>query len=311
MVNTAVNIGGIPLKNPVIAASGTFGYGLEFSPLLDLNELGGIVVKGLSLKPYPGNSPPRIMETTGGMLNSIGLQNIGVGSFIKEKLPLLRNYDVAIFVNIFGHTIEEYVRIARRLSETEGIAGLEVNISCPNIKKGGMSFGKEPKQAGLLTKRIRKATSLPLMIKLTPQASDIADVAKRVEGEGADSISLVNTFLGMAIDVDTATPLLSTITGGLSGPAIKPIALRMVWEVAQKVTIPVVGLGGIASYRDALEFMIAGAQAVQVGTANFINPTICREIIHGIKEYLKAKHIDDIKQLIGSLNLSGHETTSD
>jgi len=311
MVNTAVNIGGIPLKNPVIAASGTFGYGLEFSPLLDLNELGGIVVKGLSLKPFPGNPPPRIMETTGGMLNSIGLQNIGVGSFIKEKLPLLRNYDVAIFVNIFGHTIEEYVRIARRLSSTEGIVGLEVNISCPNIKKGGMSFGKEPKQAGLLTKRIRKATSLPLMIKLTPQASDIADVAKRVEGEGADSISLVNTFLGMAIDVDTATPLLSTITGGLSGPAIKPIALRMVWEVAQKVTIPVVGLGGIASYRDALEFMIAGAQAVQVGTANFINPTMCREIIHGIKEYLKAKHIDDIKQLIGSLNLSGHETTSD
>jgi dihydroorotate dehydrogenase (NAD+) catalytic subunit len=311
MVNTAVNIGGIPLKNPVIAASGTFGYGLEFSPLLDLNELGGIVVKGLSLNPYPGNPPPRIMETTGGMLNSIGLQNIGVDAFIKEKLPLLRNYDVAIFVNIFGHTIEEYVRIARRLSETEGIAGLEVNISCPNIKKGGMSFGKEPKQAGLLTKRIRKATSLPLMIKLTPQASDIADVAKRVEGEGADSISLVNTFLGMAIDVDTAAPLLSTITGGLSGPAIKPIALRMVWEVAQKVSIPVVGLGGIASYRDALEFMIAGAQAVQVGTANFINPTICREIIHGIKEYLKAKHIDDIKQLIGSLNLSGHETTSD
>ena len=311
MVNTAVNIGGIPLKNPVIAASGTFGYGLEFSPLLDLNELGGIVVKGLSLNPYPGNPPPRIMETTGGMLNSIGLQNIGVDAFIKEKLPLLRNYDVAIFVNIFGHTIEEYVRIARRLSETEGIAGLEVNISCPNIKKGGMSFGKEPKQAGLLTKRIRKATSLPLMIKLTPQASDIADVAKRVEGEGADSISLVNTFLGMAIDVDTAAPLLSTITGGLSGPAIKPIALRMVWEVAQKVSIPVVGLGGIASYRDALEFMIAGAQAVQVGTANFINPTMCREIIHGIKEYLKPKHIDDIKQLIGSLNLSGHETTSD
>ena len=310
MVNTAVNIGGIPLKNPVIAASGTFGYGLEFSPLLDLNELGGIVIKGLSLNPYPGNPPPRIMETTGGMLNSIGLQNIGVDAFIKEKLPLLRNYDVAIFVNIFGHTIEEYVRIARRLSEAEGIAGLEVNISCPNIKKGGMSFGKEPKQAGLLTKRIRKATSLPLMIKLTPQASDIADVAKRVEGEGADSISLVNTFLGMAIDVDTATPLLSTITGGLSGPAIKPLALRMVWEVAQKVSIPVVGLGGIASYRDALEFMIAGAQAVQVGTANFINPTVCREIVHGIKEYLKAKNIDDIKRLVGSLNLSGHETTS-
>ena len=310
MVNTAVTIGGIPLKNPVIAASGTFGYGLEFSSLLDLNKLGGIVVKGLSLKPYSGNPSPRIMETTGGMLNSIGLQNIGVDCFIKEKLPLLRNYDVAIFINIFGNTIEEYVRIVRRLSEIEGIAGLEVNISCPNIKKGGMSFGKEPKQAGLLTKRIRRATSLPLMIKLSPQASDIADVAKSVEGEGADIISLVNTFLGMAIDVDTATPLLSTITGGLSGPAIKPIALRMVWEVAQKVSIPVVGLGGIASYRDALEFMIAGAQAVQVGTANFVNPTICGEIIHGIKEYLETKHIDDINHLVGSLNISGHETTS-
>jgi len=251
------------------------------------------------------------METTGGMLNSIGLQNIGVDAFIKEKLPLLRNYDAAIFVNIFGNTIEEYVRIVRRLSEIEGIAGLEVNISCPNIKKGGMSFGKEPKQAGLLTKRIRKATHLPLMVKLTPQASDIIEVAKSVEREGADIISLVNTFLGMAIDVDTATPLLSTITGGLSGPAIKPIALRMVWEVAQKVSIPVVGLGGIASYRDALEFMLAGAQAVQVGTANFVNPAICTEIIHGIKDYLKAKHIDDIKQLVGSLNLPGHETTSD
>ena len=310
MVSTAVTIGGIPLKNPVIAASGTFGYGLEFSPLLDLNELGGIVVKGMSLKPSPGNPPPRIMETTGGMLNSIGLQNIGVDAFIREKLPLLRTYDVAIFVNIFGHTIEEYVSIARRLSDTEGIAGLEVNISCPNIKKGGMSFGKEPKQAGLLTKRIRKATSLPLMVKLSPQASDIADVAKSVEGEGADSISLVNTFLGMAIDIDTAAPILSTTTGGLSGPAIKPIALRMVWEVAQKVSIPVVGLGGIASYRDALEFMIAGAQAVQVGTANFINPMICREIIQGIKDYLKFKHIDDINHLVGSLTLSFHEKTS-
>lgn len=311
MVNTAVNIGGIVLKNPVIAASGTFGYGLEFSPLLDLSELGGIVVKGLSLKPSPGNPPPRIVETTGGMLNSIGLQNIGVDAFIREKLPLLRNYDTAVFVNIFGNTAEEYVKIARRLSELEGIAGLEINISCPNIKKGGMSFGKNPKQAGLLIKRIRKATSLPLMVKLTPQASDIAEVARSVEGEGADSISLVNTFLGMAIDVDTAAPILSTITGGLSGPAIKPIALRMVWEVSQKVSIPVVGLGGIASCRDALEFMIAGAQAVQIGTANFINPAVCREIIRDMKEYLKAKGIDDINHLVGRLKLPGHETTSD
>ena len=310
MVNLSVNIGGISLKNPVIAASGTFGYGLEFSPFLDLSELGGIVVKGLSLKPYPGNPPPRIMETTSGMLNAIGLQNIGLDAFVKEKLPLLRAYDVAIIVNIFGHTIEEYVTMARYLSEITGIAGLEINISCPNIKKGGMSFGKEPKQAGLLTKRVRKATSLPFMVKLTPQTSEITEVAQRVEGEGANSISLVNTFLGMAIDVDTATPLLSTITGGLSGPAIKPLALRMVWQVAQKVSIPVVGLGGIASWRDALEFMIAGAHAVQVGTANFIHPTICLEIIKGIREYLRTKNIADIKHLVGSLKISAHEKTS-
>jgi len=306
MVNLAVNIGGIALKNPVIAASGTFGYGLEFSPFLDLNSLGGIVVKGLSLKPNPGNPPPRIIETAGGMLNAIGLQNIGIEGFIAQKLPLLRNYDVAIIVNIFGTTVEEYISLAQRLSSIEGIAGLEINISCPNIKKGGMSFGKYPKQAGLLIKRIRKATPLPLMVKLTPQASDIVEVARRVEGEGADSISLINTFLGMAIDVETATPLLSTITGGLSGPAIKPIALRMVWEVAQKVSIPVVGIGGIMCADDALEFIIAGAQAVQVGTANLINPAVCLEVIEGIKNYLETKNISDIKELVGSLKLPSY-----
>jgi dihydroorotate dehydrogenase (NAD+) catalytic subunit len=306
MVNLAVNIGGIALKNPVIAASGTFGYGLEFSPFLDLNSLGGIVVKGLSLKPNPGNPPPRIIETAGGMLNAIGLQNIGIEGFIAQKLPLLRNYDVAIIVNIFGTTVEEYISLVQRLSSIEGIAGLEINISCPNIKKGGMSFGKYPKQAGLLIKRIRKATPLPLMVKLTPQASDIVEVARRVEGEGADSISLINTFLGMAIDVETATPLLSTITGGLSGPAIKPIALRMVWEVAQKVSIPVVGIGGIMCADDALEFIIAGAQAVQVGTANLINPAVCLEVIEGIKNYLETKNISDIKELVGSLKLPSY-----
>jgi len=306
MVNLAVNIGGIALKNPVIAASGTFGYGLEFSPFLDLNSLGGIVVKGLSLKPNPGNPPPRIIETAGGMLNAIGLQNIGIEGFIAQKLPLLRNYDVAIIVNIFGTTVEEYISLAQRLSSIEGIAGLEINISCPNIKKGGMSFGKYPKQAGLLIKRIRKATPLPLMVKLTPQASDIVEVARRVEGEGADSISLINTFLGMAIDVETATPLLSTITGGLSGPAIKPIALRMVWEVAQKLSIPVVGIGGIMCADDALEFIIAGAQAVQVGTANLINPAVCLEVIEGIKNYLETKNISDIKELVGSLKLPSY-----
>ena len=309
MVNLAQNIGGISLNNPVIAASGTFGYGLEYSQLLDLNKLGGLVVKGISLKSSPGNPPPRITETTGGMLNSIGLQNIGARAFIKEQLPLLRTYDAAVIVNIFGHTREQYIKIAQRLSEAEGVNGLEINISCPNIKKGGMSFGKDPKQAGLLIKRIRKATPLPLMVKLTPQAADIVEVARRVEDEGADCISLVNTFLGMAIDVDTATPLLSTVTGGLSGPAIKPIALRMVWETAQAVSIPVVGIGGICSSRDALEFLIAGARAVQVGTANFINPGICLDIIEGITEHLKNKNIDDIKELIGSLKIPNHEKT--
>jgi len=310
MVNLSTNIGGLTLKNPVIAASGTFGYGLEYCQYMDLNRLGGLIVKGLSLNPHLGNPPPRIIETTGGMLNSIGLQNIGVDAFIKEKLPLLRQYDVAIIVNIFGQTVEEYVKVARRLSEVEGINGIEINISCPNIKAGGIMFGKDPQQAGFLTKRVREATPLPLMVKLTPEARNISEVAQRVENSGADSISLINTFLGMAIDVETSKPLLATITGGLSGPAIKPIALRMVWEVAQAVSIPVVGSGGIASARDALEFIIAGAQAVQVGTANFINPAISVEIIEGIGKYLQDKKLKGIKQLVGSLKIPAHEKTS-
>jgi len=307
MVNVAVNLGHLSLKNPVIAASGTFGYGLEYSQFLDLNQLGGLVVKGLSLSPHPGNPPPRIIETTGGMLNTIGLQNIGVEAFIREKLPLLRNYDVSVIVNIFGHTIEDYVKVAHRLSEVDGVDALEVNISCPNINAGGMAFGKDPKQAGMLTERIREATSLPLMVKLTPNTSNISEVAQSVEDSGADIISLVNTFLGMAIDVETGTPLLATITGGLSGPAIKPLALRMVWEVAQVVSIPVVGIGGITSARDALEFIMAGAHAVQIGTANFINPAICIKIIKGIEQYLQAKNIGEIGQLVGSLKVPVHE----
>jgi dihydroorotate dehydrogenase (NAD+) catalytic subunit len=310
MVNLSINLGSLILKNPVIAASGTFGYGLEYSRYLDLNRLGGLVVKGLSLKPHPGNPPPRIIETPGGMLNSIGLQNIGVDAFINEKLPLLRKYDVSIIVNIFGHTVEEYVDVARRLSDAEGIAALEVNISCPNIKAGGMVFGKDPKQAGLLTERVRKATHLPLMVKLTPNTSSISEVARSVEAAGADIISLVNTFLGMAIDVETATPLLATITGGLSGPAIKPMALRMVWEVAKEVSVPVVGIGGITTAHDALEFIIAGARAVQVGTANFVNTTACIEIIQGIENYLQAKNIEKIDQLVGSLKVPSYEKTS-
>ncbi|MBW1679777.1 MAG: dihydroorotate dehydrogenase [Deltaproteobacteria bacterium] len=309
MVNLSVNLRGLTLKNPVIAASGTFGYGLEYSQYIDLNQLGGMVVKGLSLHPQPGNPPPRIIETTGGMLNSIGLQNIGAEAFINEKLPLLRQYDVSIIANIFGHTTDDYVKVARRLSDADGIDALEVNISCPNVRAGGMEFGKDPKQAGMLTKRIREVTSLPLMVKLTPNTSDISEVAQSVEDSGADIISLINTFPGMAIDVETATPLLATITGGLSGPAIKPIAIRMVWEVAQAVSIPVVGIGGIATARDALEFMIAGANAVQVGTANFINPAICVEIVKDIEQYLKAKNIGKIDQLVGSLKSHAHEKT--
>jgi len=307
MVAATVQLGPLSLKNPVIAASGTFGYGLEYSRYMDLNQLGGLVVKGLSLEPRSGNPPPRIIETTGGMLNAIGLQNIGVDAFIKEKLPSLRRYDAAIIVNVFGNTVEDYVEVVRRLSDAEGIGAIEVNISCPNIKTGGMAFGKDAAQAGMLIQQVRGATSLPLMVKLTPNTSNIAEVAQSVENAGADIISLVNTFLGMAIDVETANPFLATITGGLSGPAIKPIALRMVWEVAQVVSIPVVGMGGITTGRDALEFIIAGARAVQVGTANFINPAICIEIIKDIEQYLKTHNIESIGHLVGSLKIPSHE----
>lgn len=301
MVNLAVQLGPIHLKNPIITASGTFGYGLEYSSYVDLNKLGGIVVKGLSLEPSPGNPPPRIMETPAGMLNAIGLQNIGVEAFIRQKLPLLRPYDTAVIVNIYGRTVEEYVGVARRLSEVEGVSALEINISCPNIKAGGIQFGKDPGQAAMLTEEVRKATTLPIMVKLTPNAPDICAVARSVEQAGADQVSLVNTFLGMAIDVDTLSPQLATITGGLSGPAIKPIAVRMVWEVAQVVSIPVVGLGGICSAEDALEFIIAGAYAVQVGTANFVNPGVAGEIVDDLETYLESKGIEDINELRGSL----------
>lgn len=301
MVDLTVKCGGLVMKNPVIAASGTFGYGIEHAEYLDLNQLGGIAVKGLSLNPCRGNPPPRIIETPGGMLNAIGLQNIGVEAFVKEKLPQLRRYQVAVIANIFGSTMEEYVEVARRLSSAEGIHALEVNISCPNVKAGGMVFGKDPDQAALLTEKIRAVTPLPLMVKLTPNAPHLVEVAQKVQEAGADVLSLVNTFLGMAIDIDSAMPMLSTITGGLSGPAIKPLALRMVWEVAQAVSIPVIGMGGISSARDALEFMIAGAHAVQVGTANFVNPAICIDIVRGIEEHLEARKVAHLHQLVGTL----------
>jgi dihydroorotate dehydrogenase (NAD+) catalytic subunit len=296
-----VEIAGLKLKNPVMTASGTFGYGEEYSDYVDLNRLGGIVVKGLSLKPRPGNPPPRIMETSGGMLNAVGLQNVGVDVFIDEKLPFLRRYDVAVIANIYGESYQEYAQVARKLSRTEGVHALEINVSCPNVKKGGLSFGSDPKAAALVTRRVKAETHLPVIVKLTPNVTDITTIALSVENAGADAVSLINTITGMSIDLRTRTPHLKNITGGLSGPAIKPVALRMVWQVAQKVSIPVIGIGGIMTADDALEFMIAGAKAVQIGTASFINPCASVEIIDGIRHYIRENKIKNIADIVGTL----------
>jgi dihydroorotate dehydrogenase (NAD+) catalytic subunit len=301
--NLYVNIGGITLKNPVMTASGTFGYGKEFESFVDLNRLGGIIVKGLSLNPSKGNAPPRIIETPSGMLNAIGLENIGIETFIREKVSYLKTFSTPIFVNIYGRTIEEYAELASRIDEIIEIAGIEVNISCPNVKSGGIAFGVDCRASAEVVSAVRKNTSKPLMVKLSPNVTDIVEIAKSVEGAGADSISLINTITGMLIDVVTRKPKLANITGGLSGPAIKPVALRMVWQVAHAVNIPVIGIGGIFTAEDALEFIIAGATAVQVGTANFVNPRATMEILDGIEEYLKKYQIDDIVELIGSLKI--------
>lgn len=296
-----VDIGGIKLQNPVMTASGTFGYAKEFDTLLDLNRLGAIVVKGLHLNPAKGNPPPRIVETPCGMLNAIGLENVGVDLFLKEKLPFLNQLTTPVIVNIYGHTIEEYAEIAARLGKKEGIAGLEINISCPNIKEGGLVFGICAESAGEVVKVVRKQTEKPIIVKLSPNVTDITKIAKSVESQGADAISLINTITGMAIDIEKQQPKLANITGGLSGPAIKPIALRMVWQVVQSVNIPVIGIGGILTTEDALEFLIAGAVAVQVGTANFINPRATMDIIDGIEAFLIKKNIPSIHELIGTL----------
>jgi dihydroorotate dehydrogenase (NAD+) catalytic subunit len=297
----AVEIGGLKLKNPVMTASGTFGYGEEYADYVDLSQLGGIVVKGLSLKPRLGNPPPRIMETAGGMLNAVGLQNVGVDVFIEEKLPFLRKYDVAVIANIYGESCQEYAKVAKKLSQAQGVHALEVNVSCPNVKKGGLSFGCDPKAAAEVTRRVKAETHLPVIVKLTPNVTDITVIAQAVEKAGADAVSLINTLTGMSIDLKTRTSHLKNITGGLSGPAIKPVALRMVWQVAQKVSIPVIGIGGIMTAEDALEFMIAGAKAVQIGTANFINPRATVEIIDGIRHYLHDNKIKNINDIIGTL----------
>jgi dihydroorotate dehydrogenase (NAD+) catalytic subunit len=298
-----VTLGEITLKNPVLTASGTFGYAAEFEKLIDLNRLGGIIVKGLSLEASRGNPPPRIVETPCGMLNAIGLENVGLEVFVKEKLPVLKMIDAPVFVNIYGKTIEEYAELASRLEDIEEVSGIEVNISCPNVTCGGMAFGAYPESTAQVVRAVRKRTTQHMMVKLSPNVTDITEIARSAEGEGADSISLINTITGMAIDIETRRPKLANITGGLSGPAIRPVALRMVWQAAQAVNIPVIGVGGIMTAKDALEFLIAGAVAVQVGTANFINPHATIDIIEGIEAFLEERNIDEIGDIISTLNV--------
>jgi dihydroorotate dehydrogenase (NAD+) catalytic subunit len=304
--NLEVEIAGIKLKNPVMTASGTFGYGQEYAPFVDLNRLGAMVLKGITLKPKMGNPSPRIIETPSGMLNAIGLQNVGVEILIKEKLPYLKKFNTPVVINISGDTLEEYVELARRLGEVSkevGVAGLEVNISCPNVKKGGMAWGTDPKATYKIINNIRKTTSLPLIVKLTPNVTDIKTIAQAAEEAGADAISLINTLVGMAVDIDSCKPKLSNISGGLSGPALKPVALWLVWQVFQTVNIPVIGIGGIIKVEDALEFIIAGARAIEIGTANFVNPRVTIEIIEGIEKYLIENNIKDINELVGSMKI--------
>lgn len=296
-----VAIGSLVLKNPVLTASGTFGYGEEYAPFVDLNRLGGIVVKGLSLAPRLGNPPPRIMETPAGMLNAVGLQNVGVEVFLAKKLPYLRRYDTRVIVNIFGESLDEYRRLAAILSAAPGIHAVEVNISCPNVKKGGLAFGAHPECAAEVTRGVRGETDLPLIVKLTPNVTDITLIAQAAEEAGADALSLINTLTGMCVDIERRRPQLANVTGGLSGPAIRPVALRMVWQVLQKVRIPVVGIGGIATASDALEFLITGARAIQVGTANFISPSATTDVLEGITAYMIRHQIGSLPDLIGSL----------
>ncbi len=299
-MNLEVNIGRLRLKNPVMTASGTFGYGEEYAEFFDLGRLGAVVVKGLSLKPKEGNPPPRLVETASGMLNSIGLQNIGIERFIREKLPFLKTYDTAVIVNFFGDSVEEYATAAAMLSGQEGIHGLEMNISCPNKQAGWCIFGTDPKVTFEVVGAVRKRTALPLIVKLSPNVTDISVMARAAVEAGADALSLINTITGMAIDIKTRRPKLANITGGLSGPAIKPVALRMVYEVYKAVKVPLIGMGGIMSAEDALEFVVAGASAVAVGTANFVSPLATIEILDGIIDFMRREGIEDIGSLTGT-----------
>ena len=298
--DSSIHIGKLRLKNPVIVASGTFGYGREFDQFIDLSQLGAIIPKVISLNPMQGNPPPRIFETNGGILNSIGLQNPGLQVFVKEKLPYLKKIKTNLIINFFGKTQQEYVELSKRLDDLSGISGLEMNISCPNVQQGGIIFGTDPRMTYRLVSKVRKATRQPLIVKLSPNVTDITIMARSAEEGGADAVSLVNTFKALAINIHSKKPELGNIIGGLSGPAIKPIALRMVWEAFQAVHIPVIGMGGIMKTEDAIEFILAGACAVQIGTANLINPKTGMEVIAGIHHYLLKNKINSIKGLIGS-----------
>ncbi len=296
-----VSIGSLSLNNPIMTASGTFGYAREFESLMNLQRLGAIIVKGISLRPRAGNPPPRIVETACGMLNAIGLQNVGVDLFIQEKLPYLGSLGVPIIVNILGDSLDEYGEISERLAGCAAVSAIEVNISCPNVKKGGVAFGADPGMAAAAARAVREKARQPVIVKLSPNVTDVTVIAKAVADAGADAVSLINTLIGMAIDVQRRRPILANVFGGLSGPAIKPVALRMVYQVARAVTIPVIGIGGIESAEDALEFMLAGATAVQIGTANFVNPRASEDVVDGIEAYARQQGLGSIRELIGAL----------
>ena len=303
MVDLSIEIGKLKLKNPVLTASGTFGYGEEFADFIDLNRLGGIVVKGTTLHRREGNPYPRMAETPSGMLNAVGLQNKGVDHFIEEIYPRISDLDTNIIVNVSGSSIDDYVAVCEKLNPLDKVAAVEINISCPNVKQGGMGFGTTCSGAESVTRAVRKAYDGTMIVKLTPNVTDITEIARAAEAAGADALSLTNTFLGMAIDVEKRRPMLSTITGGLSGPCIRPIAVRMVWQVAQAVKVPLVGLGGIMNGRDAIEFLLAGASAVQIGTANFVDPQVTIKTIDYIEDYLNRHHFSTVSQLIGAMEV--------
>ena len=303
MVQLNTTIGSLELKNPVMTASGTFGYGTEYADFMDINRLGAIIVKGTTLNPRQGNPYPRMAETPSGMLNAVGLQNRGVDYFVDHIYPEVRKIGTSIIVNVSGSCIDDYVQTASIINTLDDIPAIELNISCPNVKQGGMAFGVNPDSAAQVVSAVRKSYDKTLIVKLSPNVTDITEIARAVEGAGADSVSLINTMLGMAIDVEKRKPILSTITGGMSGPAVKPVALRMVWQTAKAVKIPVIGLGGICSATDAIEFLLAGASAIQIGTANFIDPSISEKVIDGIADYLLRHGFNSVQDIIGALEI--------